>query len=156
MKKPQIIAANKMDAVFGDSNEIIERLKKEFETQGIPVYPISAVSGQGLKELLYHVQQVLDNMDDELIVFEPEFTMKDLIRPTDSYTVVYNEEENEYVVEGAAIEKMLGYTSIESEKGFVFFQNFLKERGVLAKLEEAGIQEGDTVRMYGLSFNYYK
>ena len=95
MKKPQIIAANKMDAVFGDSNEIIERLKKEFETQGIPVYPISAVSGQGLKELLYHVQQVLDNMDDELIVFEPEFTMKDLIRPTDSYTVVYNEEENE-------------------------------------------------------------
>ena len=156
MKKPQIIAANKMDAVFGDSNEIIERLKEEFETQGIPVYPISAVSGQGLKELLYHVQQVLDNMDDELIVFEPEFTMKDLIRPTDSYTVVYNEEENEYVVEGAAIEKMLGYTSIESEKGFVFFQNFLKERGVLAKLEEAGIQEGDTVRMYGLSFNYYK
>lgn len=156
MKKPQIIAANKMDAVFGDSNEIIERLKEEFETQGIPVYPISAVSGQGLKELLYHVQQVLDNMDDELIIFEPEFTMKDLIRPTDSYTVVYNEEENEYVVEGAAIEKMLGYTSIESEKGFVFFQNFLKERGVLAKLEEAGIQEGDTVRMYGLSFNYYK
>ena len=156
MQKPQIIAANKMDAVFGDSNEIIDSLKEEFETKGIPVYPISAVSGQGIKELLYHVQQTLDNMDDELIVFKPEFTMKDLIRPTDSYTVIHDEEANEYVVEGAAIEKMLGYTSIDSEKGFVFFQNFLKERGVLVKLEEAGIQEGDTVRMYGLSFNYYK
>ncbi len=61
-----------------------------------------------------------------------------------------------YVVEGPRIEKMLGYTNLESEKGFVFFQNFLKDSGVLEELENAGIQEGDTVRMYGLAFDYYK
>ena len=51
---------------------------------------------------------------------------------------------------------MLGYTNLDSEKGFLFFQNFLKESGILQELEEAGIQEGDTVRMYGWSFDYFK
>ena len=60
------------------------------------------------------------------------------------------------MVEGPRIEKMLGYTNLESEKGFQFFQNFLKENGILEDLEAAGIQEGDTVRMYGLAFDYYK
>lgn len=156
MKKPQVIAANKMDAVYGDSNEIITLLKETYEPQGIPVFPISAVSGQGLKELIYYVHKLLEEIDDEPIVFEPEFSMTDLIKKDESFTVTYDEEEEEYVVEGPAIEKMLGYTSIDSEKGFLFFQRFLKDRGILDQLEEAGIQEGDTVRMYGLSFNYYK
>lgn len=59
-------------------------------------------------------------------------------------------------MEGPRIEKMLGYTNLSSEKGFQFFQNFLKENGILEKLEEMGIEDGDTVRMYGLSFDYYK
>ena len=61
-----------------------------------------------------------------------------------------------FVVEGPRIEKMLGYTNLDSEKGFDFFQKFLKQTGILADLEQAGIQEGDTVRMYGLEFDYYK
>ena len=73
------------------------------------------------------------------------------------YTVVKSEEEEHvYLVEGPKIEKMLGYTNLDSEKGFRFFQNFLKDTGILNELEEAGIQEGDTVRMYGLEFDYYK
>ena len=54
------------------------------------------------------------------------------------------------------LKKMLGYTNIESEKGFLFFQRFLKEQGILDDLEEHGIQEGDTVKMYGHAFEYYK
>lgn len=57
---------------------------------------------------------------------------------------------------GPRIEKMLGYTNLDSEKGFTFFQNFLKLNGILDQLEELGIEEGATVRMYGLSFDYYK
>ena len=71
------------------------------------------------------------------------------------YTVE-KDEEGIYVVEGPRIEKMLGYTNLDSEKGFDFFQKFLKQSGILADLEKAGIQEGDTVRMYGLVFDYYK
>ena len=70
------------------------------------------------------------------------------------YTV--SVEDGVYVVEGPRIEKMLGYTNLDSERGFAFFQKFLKDSGILEQLEEAGIQEGDTVRMYGLQFDYYK
>lgn len=78
-----------------------------------------------------------------------------MIDQTLPYTVERNED-GIYVVEGPRIEKMLGYTNLESEKGFLFFQRFLKENGILEELEEAGIEEGDTVRMYGLEFDYYK
>ena len=78
-----------------------------------------------------------------------------MIDETLPYTVERNEE-GIYVVEGPRIEKMLGYTNLESEKGFLFFQRFLKGNGILEELKKAGIEEGDTVRMYGLEFDYYK
>ena len=58
--RPQIIAANKIDCIFDQGEDPVERLKKEFEPQGIKVYPISAVTGQGLKELLYGIKALLN------------------------------------------------------------------------------------------------
>ena len=155
--RPQVIAANKVD-VLGEDTEPIKRLKKEFEPQGIRVFPISAVAGQGLKELLYYVKELLDAAPQEAIVFEPEyFPGEELVYVNLPYTVVKSEEEEGvYIVEGPRIEKMLGYTNLDSEKGFAFFQKFLKDTGILDELEKAGIQEGDTVRMYGLAFDYYR
>ncbi len=159
-KRPQVIAANKIDAIYDDGtgNDPVSALKAEFEPKGIKVYPISAVSGQGLKELLYEVNNMLENINEEPTVFEQEYFPEEATTAYSHlpFTVEYDEEEDEYVVEGPRIEKMLGYTNLESEKGFTFFQNFLKDTGILAQLEELGIEEGDTVRMYGLSFDYYK
>lgn len=155
-KRPQVIAANKVDAVYTEENPV-DKLKAEFEPQGIRVFPISAVSGQGVKELLYFVNNMLEEIHEEPTVFEQEYFPEKMLAGSDEpYTVTYDEEEDEYVVEGPRIEKMLGYTNLESEKGFTFFQNFLKESGILEELEALGIEEGDTVRMYGLSFDYYK
>ena len=158
-KRPQIIAANKTDAIYVEEGEEdpVERLKKEFEPKGIPVYPISAVSGKGLKELLYAVQKKLDELPKERMVFEQEFFPEDvLIAENLPYTVEKLDDGHTYVVEGPKIEKMLGYTNLDSEKGFAFFQKFLKDGGILEELEQAGIEEGDTVRMYGFEFDYYK
>ncbi len=158
-KRPQVIAANKTDLIYVEEGEEdpLTRLKDEFEPKGIKVYPISAVSGKGVRELLYHVRNMLDMADDTPLVFEQEFFPEYMLADNnDPYTVTYDADANEYVVEGPKIEKMLGYTNLESEKGFTFFQNFLKLNGILGQLEELGIQEGDTVRMYGLSFDYYK
>lgn len=157
-KRPQVIAANKIDAIYDDGNENpIERLKKEFEPKGIKIFPISAVSGEGLKELLYYVSGLLEEINEAPTVFEQEFNPDvDIVNGTEPYTVEYDEKAKEYVVEGPRIEKMLGYTNLESERGFKFFQGFLKDNGILEELEKLGIQEGDTVRMYGLAFNYYK
>ena len=157
-KRPQVIAANKIDAIYDTENSPVEAIKNEFEPKGIRVFPISAVSGQGLKELLYYVNEMLEGIGDEVTVFEPEFFPELLAfgSSDEPYTVEYDEKQDAYVVEGPRIEKMLGYTNLDSEKGFTFFQNFLKETGILEELEALGIQDGDTVRMYGLSFDYYK
>lgn len=155
LEKPQVIAANKMDVCMEGSDEIIATLRKEFEPKGIQVFAISAVSGQGVKELLYHVQELLKTCPDEITIYESEFDPALRFFDDEPFTVELNED-GEYVVEGPRIEKMLGYTNIDSEKGFLFFQRFLKEQGILKQLEELGIQEGDTVRMYGLVFDYYK
>lgn len=156
LKKPQVIAANKIDALYGGENEIIQKLQEEFGQAGIPVYPISAVSGQGLKELLYAVKKLLEESHEEPVIYEPEYDPAQNTVKNDSYTIEISPEDGAYVLEGPKIEKMLGYTNLEAERGFLFFQKFLKEQGILQQLEEKGIQEGDTVRMYGWEFEYYK
>ena len=157
-KRPQVIAANKIDAIYDRDNDPVERIRKEFEPKGISVYAISAVSGQGVKELLYHVNELLLTIGEEVTVFEQEFfpELEGFADSNEPYTVSYDEAQDKYIVEGPRIEKMLGYTNLDSEKGFTFFQNFLKETGILEELEALGIQDGDTVQMYGLAFDYYK
>jgi len=158
LQRPQVIAANKLDALYVDEDmeDPVERLRREFEPQGIQVFPISAVSGQGLKELLYHVKEMLKNVDDKPVIFEKEFDVNELrIDENLPYTVT-RDDDGGFRVEGPRIEKMLGYTNLDSEKGFEFFQKFLKNTGILKELEDGGIEEGDTVRMYGLEFDYYK
>ncbi len=156
MEKPQVIAANKIDAIFDEAESALPVLKAEFEPKGIQVFPISAVSGQGLKELLYYVNEMLGKLDQAPVVYEQEFYPETKEFQSGSFTVEYDAKDNVYIAEGPKIEKMLGYTNIDSEKGFLFFQKFLREHGILEELEKAGITEGDTVRMYGHEFDYYK
>ena len=156
LKRPQVIAANKTDAIYSEDDDPVERLRQEFEPAGIEVYPISAVSGKGVKELLYAVYNLLQTIDQTPVIFEKEFDVNTLNMGANLPYTIERNEDGEYVVEGPRIEKMLGYTNLESEKGFAFFQNFLKDSGILDELEAAGIEEGDTVRMYGLAFDYYK
>lgn len=157
-KKPQIIVANKMDAVVEgtESEQNLDRLKAEFEPKGIDVFAISAISGQNLNSLLYKINDMLKEIPVEDNQFEQEFYPEYSVAADEPHTVYYDEEEDEYVIEGPRIEKMLGYTNLESEKGFAFFQKFLKDTGILKELESLEIQDGDTVRMYGFSFEYYK
>ena len=154
--KPQIIAVNKMDLFSPEEQEIALSLIKDGLPEGTPVYLISAVSGQGVRELLYAAFNMLKSIEEEPIVFEQEYFPETMDGSEEPFTVEYDADASMYVVEGPRIERMLGYTNLDSEKGFEFFQNFLKSTGILKQLEELGIQDGDTVRMYGLQFDYYK
>ncbi len=154
-KRPQVIAANKTDLIYANDEDPVEKIREEFEPQGHKVFAISGVTGAGVKELLYYVNEQLKTLEVKPIIFEQEyFPEEELIHENLPYTIEI--EEGMYVVEGPKIEKMLGYTNLDSEKGFQFFQRFLKDSGILEELEEKGIEEGDTVRMYGLQFDYYK
>ena len=155
--RPTVIAANKIDALDEIGYEtVIEMLKEEFEKDGVKIFPISAVSAKGISELLWYVNDLVKNAPDDVVEFEPEVDLDFHDNPDLPFEVSYNEEDDVYVIEGPRIERMLGYTNLESEKGFEFFQKFLKTNGILDQLEALGIGEGDTVRMYGLEFDYYK
>ncbi len=116
---------------------------------------ISAVSGDGIDELLYYVKEQLDEIKTEPIIYEREYFPVNEVKEM-PFTVEYDAGDKVYVVEGPRIERMLGYTNLESEKGFRFFQEFMKINGILDELEKLGINEGDTVRIYGWEFDYYK
>ncbi len=157
-KKKQVIAANKIDMLpEGEDSEIIKKIRDKYEPLGVSVFPCSTLTGKGVKELLYYVSRELSELAEEPVTFEQEFFPEEMARTTDeAFSVYYDSEEAEYVIEGPRIEKMLGYTNLESEKGFAFFQKFLADNGILDELEKLHIGEGDTVRMYGYSFEYYR
>lgn len=153
MERPQLIAANKVDCITPDMDDPLKRIEEAFPD--LKVYPISGVTGKGIKELLFAINEVLKTMDRSPKIFEKEMEIEYTQDQNLPFTVEIDED-GVYIVEGPRIEKMLGYTNLDSEKGFDFFQKFLKTSGVLERLEEAGISEGDTVRMYGHEFDYYK
>lgn len=155
LKKPMIIAANKLDVCPDREEEILNDLRKAFPDTNIKIFGISAVSGKGVKELLYALSDELKNFTDEPTVYETEFDAEMLNPETQDITIEVDKD-GTYVVEGEKIAKMLGYTNLESEKGFLFFQNFLKTQGILEKLENMGVEEGDIVSIYGLTFEYFK
>ena len=153
--KPQLIVANKMDVCPDTEEEILQSIRESIDTGHIEVLGMSAVSGKGVKEVLWHINDLLKGCPDEVITYESEFDPMEIISKDEPFTVEIDKEGN-YIVEGSKIEKMLSYTNLESEKGFFFFQNFLKEQKINEQLEEMGIEEGDTVIMCGLTFEYYK
>lgn len=156
-KRPQVIAANKTDVMSEEDCAIItELLEEEFGPLGIRVFPISAVSGKGVKELLWYVNDLLKELPDDPVEFEQEYFL-DLNKeePVESISV-YMEKPGVFCVEGPKVERMLGYTNLDSEKGFEFFQKFMKTNKVLDRLEKLGIEEGDTVKLYNLEFDYYR
>ena len=152
MKRPQVIAANKTDIPGSDEN--VDRLKEAYEKEGFEVFPISAATNKGLDELLTKVAEILKNYPED-IVFEEEYEEYDEVA-VDQEPFTIEIEDEVYVVRGVGVEKMIGYTNIDTEKGFAFFQRYLKEKGIIEALEEKGIQEGDTVRIYDMEFEFWK
>ncbi len=154
--KKQVIAANKTDLIF-DENILDETLTKlSAINPNIKVFPISAATFKGTKELLYYVQELLSK-EEAIKVFDSEYDVNgqyqdDEIEPFK----IYKLDDSTYCAEGPRIERMLGYTNLESEKGFMFFQNFMKEQGIIDEMKKLGLSEGDTVKIYGHEFDYYE
>ncbi len=156
-KRPMVIAANKMDLLQEEERtEILNKLKEAFPD--IKIYPISAATGEGVKELLNAVYELLQNIPKENMVFESEMDVEELKDSPELpiYCSKSEEFKDTYMVEGPRVERMLGYTNLDDEKGFLFFQNFMKKNGILEELISLGMKEGDTVNVYGHEFVYYE
>lgn len=161
MKKPMVIAANKIDAAQADENGVspLDKIAAYCKEAGFQLFPISAVSGQGVQELLYAVRNLLATKAPETVYYEQEYFPEDEQQEQGGYTIeteTNREGERVFAIEGPSVERMLNYTNLSSEKGFVYFTAWMKRSGILAELKERGIQEGDTVRLYNQQFEYYE
>ena len=121
LKKPQVIAANKIDAIYGDENEIIAALRNEFEKDGIRVFPISAVSGQGVRELLFHVRELLAKCPKETFVYEQEFDPALQFFKDEPYTIT-RADDGAFVVE--RLKKCSDIQIWNLKKDIFSFRNF--------------------------------
>ncbi|MCD8089905.1 MAG: GTPase ObgE [Clostridiales bacterium] len=153
LERPMIIAANKMDIPEGEEN--FKRLKEAFEPEGMKVFPLSAASNQGIEEILEEAAKILKDYPRDVILFDEDYDefVDEIPEDLGSFTVT-EVEKGYFLVEGVGVEKMIGYTNIENEQGFAFFQKYIREKGIVDALKEKGIKDGDIVRIYDLEFEF--
>ena len=137
--------------------ERIADIKKKYG-EDMQIFPISAATGQGVKELLYKVNDLLEELPKEEIKFTPEIDLDAMFSDgEDEPFYVERIDETTYSVSGPRVDKMLGYTNLDSTKGFLFFQKFMEQNGIIKELKKLGLSEGDTVRVSDyLDFEYYE
>jgi GTP-binding protein len=155
-RKPQIIAANKMD--IPEAEEHFKRIKDKWEPEGVKVIPISAAGGTGLQELMAEVWDMVSTAP-ETATYEEEFdrnAVREGLEAERAPFTVKSPKPGYFLVEGVGVEKMVGYTNLDAEAGMAFFQKYLRDKGIIEELERMGARDGDTVKIYGMEFDYYK
>lgn len=149
--KPQIIVANKMDMPGGE--EGIEAIKAEFEPKGYKVYSVSAATGEGIKELKYAIWNLLDSTEIEYETFDEEF---DETEVTEEESIIVKFEEEKYIVEGSFVERLLESTYFDDVDSLRFFQETLKNKGIIDELRKLGIEEGESVFICENEFEFFE
>ncbi|MCD4714322.1 MAG: GTPase ObgE [Clostridiales bacterium] len=150
--RKQVVAANKMDLL--EDNEVYETFKAKIEADGYPVFPISAATGEGVDDLLNYVTTMLDSIEDEPLIDEEDYFVEDL-DISDVNEIKFFKDEDVYCVEGQFIERVLYSTDLTDIESLRRFQNVLKQKGVFDHLREMGIEDGDTVRIFEIEFEFY-
>jgi len=148
-KRPQIVVANKMDIPGAEEN--FERLKKVTDKLGYELFSVSAATNQGLKEVFYRVSNMLKDIpaeEKEEIIEEVE------IKDMPEFEIVFKN--NMYIISGKIIEKVMRNINFDDYESVQYFQRFLDMKGINKQLERMGINEGDTVRIGEVEFEYIK
>ena len=148
--RPQIIAANKCD-ILGD-DKIFEDFKKELNERGYDkVYKISAATRQGVDELIKDAARILSTIP----IKELEINEEEKYTPEEKH-FVYNitKEDDVYVIEGSFVDRLLSSVNINEPDSLKYFHKVLKNKGVIDKLIEMGIQDGDIVRLNDFEFEF--
>lgn len=150
--RKQVVAANKMDLL--DSDDIYEAFKGKIEADGYEVFPISAATGEGIEALLNRVTTLLDTIVDQPLIDESDYFVEPL-NTSNPNEINYFMDGEVYCIEGEFIERILYSTDLNDIESLRRFQNVLKTRGVFDHLRTMGIEDGDTVRIFELEFEFY-
>lgn len=148
-KKLQIVAANKSDIPESEGN--YEKLKEEMDKRNIKLFKISAATNQGLRELILYVGSILENLPEEDETLEDEFFMPEQRKFTFD---IRRADDGAYLVEGSFVDRLLQSANIYDSESLKYFHKVLERHGIIDKLKEMGIQDGDVVRMNDFEFEF--
>lgn len=148
--RPMIVVANKMDIPGAEDN--FERLKEKLGEE-YKIFPVSAATGEGLKELVYAIAQVLPEAPTPEIFVRPDELHK-VTQPESPNRFDISREEGVFIIKGKEVEKHVKMTLFESEEGVYRFQTILKVIGIDAALRAEGIKVGDKVQIAGFEFEW--
>lgn len=150
-RKQQIVAANKID-LLGDSDNL-ERLMDYMAAHGVEVYPICAMTGEGMDKLLERVWTMLEEY-----VEEPDETTEEVVYKAQNKPdfEVKRDDDGAFVITGARIENLVAMTNFDDDQSLRRFQRIWRYMELDKLLQEHGIQDGNTVRIYSMEFEYHK
>jgi GTPase len=152
--RPQIAVANKMD--LPDSAENFEIFKEELESRGYKVFSMSAATREGIDEVINYVSNLLKEVEDIELVSEDEMYREELAPETnDDQINIEVDEDGVYVVTGKALKRILYSVNFDDMESLQYFQKVMESRGIFDRLREMGIDDGDSVRIYDLEFEFY-
>lgn len=150
-KKKQIIVATKLDVAQDDT--LYKELEKVAKKEGLEIFKISSITKQGLKELLIRVEELLKEIPKENLIELNQRKVYKLNEDKNEFQIV--REEDMYVVIGPAVEKLMSRVNLEDTESMYYFQRKLDELGVNEALKEAGVKEGDTVKVVDWELEWY-
>ncbi len=153
-RRPQIVVANKIDSADTDS-EIYQNFVKTVESYGYPILKVSAITGEGLDELVRVTAAKLDTLPP-ITVYESEYSPEDeaIDNAQGSKETIVRRENRKFIVEGEWLYNFMGQINFADYESLNFFQRVLIKNGVIDKLREAGVEEGDTVSIYDFEFDF--
>lgn len=151
--RPQLVVANKSDLLFDET--IYENFKKTMEEKGYEVFKMSAVTRDGVDQVIDRVSQLLNEVEDVELVSQEEMYRPELDVDDEGGLKVEIDEDGIYVVTGKELRRIMYSVNFDDMESLQFFQAQMESKGVFDMLRQAGIEDGDTVKIYELEFEFY-
>jgi GTP-binding protein len=145
--------ANKYDASLPEYNEHVMNVKAYCEEEGLPLLFVSAATGEGVKDMIRTVAAMLEELPP-LTIFEADYVVPEYDVEDDGEELEITKDGKVFVCESEWLWRLVGRVNFEDRDSLNYFQRMLRTKGVITKLEEAGVKEGDTVRMYEFEFDF--
>lgn len=150
--RPQVVVANKIDILEDES--VFEEFKTTLEDRGYKVFKMSAATREGIDDVINYVSQVLKDAEEIELVSEDELYVPELDNVEEEGLNV-EIENGVYVVTGKSLRRIMYSVNFEDMESIQFFQKTMESEGVFDKLREMGIEDGDTVKIYDIEFEFY-
>nr|WP_325184707.1 GTPase ObgE [uncultured Oscillibacter sp.] len=152
-QRPQIVAANKVDILENPEN--LERLRAHVEAKGFTLLEISAAAHQGTRQLVGKAAEMLSVLPP-VTVYEPEYVPRPPAVDSSAPLDIRRSDDGTWLVDGPWLQRLMGNVNFADYESRMWFDKMLRESGLFQRLEEMGIQDGDTVSMYDWEFEYQR